>query len=225
MPLVYTGAPGCSFKPNSRKSSLEKHLRRRTWCLCKAVGWTTEKAVAGQVDGRCRLMEDADSLPPLQSSEPYVDASAVCRTEGKQCALFLSALATRAAVNVLAEELGCASANLVVHRSAGVMIHPRLLPVLQQWCAAARAARAGFVYVVTSDLLDAAKIGRWTGSLDALHGRYATYYGNVQLHHVSVDDCFLAEAELLYKFRGHHIRGELFAKQPLQEYIAALGQC
>lgn len=52
MPLVYTGAPGCSFKPTGRKSLLQQHLRRSTWCPCKDAGWTVELAVRGQTDGR-----------------------------------------------------------------------------------------------------------------------------------------------------------------------------
>ena len=35
----------------------------------------------------------------------------------------------------------------------------------------------GYTYCVTSDLLDSVKIGYWTGSIDGLKKRYATYYG------------------------------------------------
>lgn len=93
------------------------------------------------------------------------------------------------------------------------------------WCSHKRKrGLSGYIYVATSNILNAAKIGMWRGSIDNLKKRYTTPYGpTLQIHTAVVDDCVGAEALLHKQFQHRNLGGELFEKQFILEYIDALG--
>lgn len=62
MGLIYHGAQGCSFKPTGLRMALVRHLKRKSWCPCKDVGWTVEDGVRGQTDGRRTKVEHVQSV-------------------------------------------------------------------------------------------------------------------------------------------------------------------
>ncbi len=82
---------------------------------------------------------------------------------------------------------------------------------------------SGMLYVVTSPLLAAVKIGRWSGTLEALASRYRTTFGTqLELHTTPTSDCHAAEATLLEALSAHNISGELFEKSDIDHYITEM---
>ena len=78
---------------------------------------------------------------------------------------------------------------------------------------------SGLIYIVTSPLLLAVKIGQWGGSVEELHYRYRTMYGqNLQLAFTRVDDRFQAEREMHVTFRSKNISNELFERDGWVKY-------
>ena len=91
---------------------------------------------------------------------------------------------------------------------------------LQEMTAARPRISHGVVYVITSPLLAAVKIGRWSGSLEALASRYKTTMGpEVEMHVCKASNCHKAEQLLLQQFADQNISGELFSKDSMQDYI------
>ena len=79
--------------------------------------------------------------------------------------------------------------------------------------AEAKAQKEGFVYLATSPLLHAVKIGSWKGAAEGIRTRYMTPYG--PLVHVNaqwVADCRATERLLHTKFANKNVGGELFDK-------------
>lgn len=71
----------------------------------------------------------------------------------------------------------------------------------------------GMVYAVTSPLLNAVKIGCWSGSMHRLFSRYHTYFGkDIQLISCPVKDCRQAEKEMKDVFRHELLCNELYNK-------------
>ena len=69
--------------------------------------------------------------------------------------------------------------------------------------------KAHMVYAVTSPLLRAVKIGRWTGSVDELVRRYKTYYGSeLMLRKKYVVNSVEAERSLMLRFEDDRLTGE-----------------
>lgn len=83
--------------------------------------------------------------------------------------------------------------------------------------------RQGYVYAITSPLVNAVKIGRWTDTLDTLLKRYNTYFGKSSVYVTCwVKDCVAVEADLLFKFKKYRIDGELFEKDKMTEIWACI---
>jgi hypothetical protein len=73
--------------------------------------------------------------------------------------------------------------------------------------------RDGLVYVITSPVLDAVKIGMWKGSVKKLKERYSTYYGpRLTLKIIETDNCRRLETLAHSALREFKIESELFKK-------------
>jgi hypothetical protein len=80
--------------------------------------------------------------------------------------------------------------------------------------------KEGYVYCVTSDLLNAIKIGFWRGSICSLKKRYTTSYGkNLTLHYVYTKYPCVLEKECHKYFNKQKITNELFEKEHIKKYI------
>ena len=78
----------------------------------------------------------------------------------------------------------------------------------------------GMVYIVTSDVLDAVKIGHTKGSYEKLRRRYLTCYGqNMTIRSRRVADAARMEKVLHVRFEDHRKSGELFDKRYLEHYV------
>lgn len=78
---------------------------------------------------------------------------------------------------------------------------------------------SGLVYIVTSPLLLAVKIGQWGGTVEELQYRYRTMYGqNLQLTYKRVEDRIQAEREMHATFRLRNISNELFERDGWMYY-------
>ena len=80
--------------------------------------------------------------------------------------------------------------------------------------------KIGYVYIVSSNLLDAVKIGMWRSSIETLYSRYITCYGK----NIHIDYFLTSNArELEYKthkyFKDYQITNELFNKMYYNKYI------
>jgi hypothetical protein len=80
--------------------------------------------------------------------------------------------------------------------------------------------KEGYVYCVTSDLLNAIKIGFWRGTLAGLRQRYVTSYGkNLSLHYAYTMYPYTLEKECHKHFNKQKITNELFVKEYIKEYV------
>ena len=161
-------------------------------------------------------------------ADGYVNATLICQSTGKQWGHYADRNLARNFFKKLSSELGCKVDDIVQSKRGGnckgTWIHPQLLVHLQHWCSNKRKrSAAGYVYAVTSDVLNAVKIGMWRGSVHSLKARYITPYGpTVQIATAIVDNCLAAEATLHEQFQQYSLGGELFDKQHHQEYLNAL---
>ena len=147
-----------------------------------------------------------------------------CISTGRSAAGFLKCKATVETLTQLASELQRPQSELVCHNcglfsTSGTWVHPRLLS-----CAISYGSSlSGFLYLASSRILNAVKIGRWKGNLDKLRKRYSTPYGpTLQLHMVYVGDCHKAESAMHCKFCSSNLGGELFSKELMHRYVEAL---
>ena len=77
----------------------------------------------------------------------------------------------------------------------------------------------GYVYCVTSDIVDAVKIGFWTGKLDGIRKRYMTSYGkNMYIFTVRTMNPRKLECKCHKFFADKKISGELFEKDHIKKY-------
>jgi len=77
----------------------------------------------------------------------------------------------------------------------------------------------GYAYCVTSDLVNAVKIGFWTGTLETLRGRYVTLYGNsLTIFTVYTTNAYELEQQCHKKFARNRISNELFDKEYWNSY-------
>lgn len=84
---------------------------------------------------------------------------------------------------------------------------------------------SGLIYIVTSPLLLAVKIGHWGGTVEELQYRYRTMYGqHLQIIHARVDDRFQVEREMHAMFRSKNISNELFDRDGWEEYTRFLDE-
>ena len=78
----------------------------------------------------------------------------------------------------------------------------------------------GMIYLVTSPLVNAVKIGYWRGSIDGLKTRYGLSYGNnLEIHYKETNNVRKSEKQIHNYFREFNICNELFEKNNLQSYI------
>ena len=82
---------------------------------------------------------------------------------------------------------------------------------------------SGYVYLVTSPLLNGIKIGRWSGSLHGLRSRFVTSYGpGIAIQARYVANCTIIEKDMHAMFKGQCLGGELFCKAYADRYTEAL---
>ena len=80
--------------------------------------------------------------------------------------------------------------------------------------------KIGYVYLVTSNILDAVKIGMWRSNISSLYKRYITCYGS----DIKIDYCLTLDARKSEKlihnnFEQYNITNELFNKQYYNDYL------
>lgn len=81
----------------------------------------------------------------------------------------------------------------------------------------------GYVYLVTSDIVNFIKIGYWRSTIDSLKSRYITTYGNnVEIFYVDTKDASLLEKQCHTHFNNKRITNELFKKEFYDEYKSFL---
>lgn len=81
--------------------------------------------------------------------------------------------------------------------------------------------RCGYIYAVTSPLLNAVKLGRWGGSIQRLKYRYTGIYGDsISLYTSATPDSYAAEAQLHQRFAAYRLSNELFSKAMMASYVA-----
>jgi len=79
--------------------------------------------------------------------------------------------------------------------------------------------KEGYLYYITSDLLDCVKVGFWRSKLKILCSRYITTYGNIfELVCVKNDNCVEMEKEFSIFFSKYKIRNELYNKLYIDKY-------
>lgn len=78
----------------------------------------------------------------------------------------------------------------------------------------------GYVYCITSFLVQCIKIGFWSGSIESLKSRYMLPYGNnLLMHCIKTDNARELENKTHKQFAEYCISNELFEKEYLDEYI------
>lgn len=161
-------------------------------------------------------------------ADGYVNASKLCKASKKLWGNYFQNNRTHEFLEELAGTLDQPKGALIQSQKGGVSqgtwVHPTVLPDLQRWCSEKKKmSSAGYIYAVTSDVLNAVKIGMWRGSIDNLRARYLTPYGpSVEFSTAIVEDCVVAEASLHNQFKQHSLGGELFDKRHHETYKEAL---
>ncbi|AGF85692.1 hypothetical protein QJ854_gp090 [Moumouvirus goulette] len=83
----------------------------------------------------------------------------------------------------------------------------------------------GYVYIVTSPVINACKIGFWRSSLKSLRSRYITSYGNNLILHTFLTKNAYKLEQLCHKyFMEYNISNELFDKKYINKYIKFLNK-
>ena len=79
---------------------------------------------------------------------------------------------------------------------------------------------SGYIYFVTSDILNAVKIGMWRSNLSSLYNRYITVYGkNIKIEYFYSENIRLVEKHIHTNFKLYRITNELLNKDFLNDYI------
>ena len=77
----------------------------------------------------------------------------------------------------------------------------------------------GYIYIVTSELLNFVKIGMWRGNISSLYSRYITYYGNnINIDYYYVNNVRKIEYNIHKNFQEFRISNELFDKKYYNDY-------
>ena len=80
--------------------------------------------------------------------------------------------------------------------------------------------KIGYVYIVSSNLLNAVKIGMWRSSIEALYSRYITCYGkNIHIDYFLTSNARELESKTHKYFENHQITNELFDKIYYNKYL------
>ena len=78
----------------------------------------------------------------------------------------------------------------------------------------------GYVYIISSDILNFVKIGMWRSSIEGLYSRYITYYGkNIEVDYFLTKNAFFLEKQIHKNFKEYNITNELFEKVYYNEYV------
>jgi hypothetical protein len=78
----------------------------------------------------------------------------------------------------------------------------------------------GYVYIVSSDLLNAVKIGMWRSNIESLYSRYITCYGsNLHIDYFLTSNARELEYNTHTYFKKNRITNELFDKKYYSNYI------
>lgn len=162
----------------------------------------------------------------------YVNATLLCQRAGKEFKHWKSLKKTQSCLADTAEQLGLHKDQMLkcVRNSRNgtrhTWLHPSLHADLEHWCKFKKdEGKSGYVYTVTSPLLNAVKIGCWKGSVNDLRKRYVTPYGpDLKVKVVHVLNCFAIEAQVHSMFKQHCLGGELFDKTHQAAYDRTLSQ-
>jgi hypothetical protein len=77
----------------------------------------------------------------------------------------------------------------------------------------------GYIYIVTSELLNFVKIGMWRNNISSLYSRYITYYGNnINIDYFYVNNVRKIEHTIHKHFENYRISNELFDKIYYNDY-------
>jgi hypothetical protein len=77
----------------------------------------------------------------------------------------------------------------------------------------------GYVYCITSSMINYVKIGYWRGNITSLEQRYKTYYGNnLEVFYVYTENAFELEQKCHKYFDKYKLCNELFNKQYNNNY-------
>jgi hypothetical protein len=78
----------------------------------------------------------------------------------------------------------------------------------------------GYVYIVSSNLLNAVKIGMWRSNIESLYSRYITCYGNnIHIDYFLTNNVRELESKTHAYFKTYKITNELFDKNYCNKYI------
>ena len=78
----------------------------------------------------------------------------------------------------------------------------------------------GMVYIVSSNLLNAVKIGMWRSNIESLYSRYITCYGkNIHIDYFLTNNARKLESKTHEHFKKYQITNELFNKHYYSEYV------
>ena len=161
-----------------------------------------------------------------KNEDGMYNATRMCQSAGKFVNHFAENLDTKSFLNRLLSSTSLCMDRIWLYDAIQqkTWVHPKVAERLERWLEKPKkTGRDGMVYIITSNVLDAVKIGCCRGSMHNLYKRYKTCYGeDLQVRKKYVADCREAEVVLHEKFAHHCITGELFAKSHLQEYIKAL---
>ena len=79
---------------------------------------------------------------------------------------------------------------------------------------------SGYIYFVTSNLLNAVKIGMWRSNIASLYNRYITVYGkNIKIDYFYTENVRFIEKHIHTNFNTCRITNELFNKDFYDDYI------
>lgn len=180
------------------------------------------------------LIDEKGRTPKVEirQSDGYFNATLMCQSSSKTWSHYIENKRTGLYLNRLSAIIGFPRKDLIIQqrRDFGKIkqctwVHPRVMPHLHQWCQQKQIQRdgSGYVYLATSPLLNAVKIGCWTGSLANSKSRYTTPYGpHLEIERVLVSDCLAAESQMHDRFKVFNLGGELFEKAHAAEYSKSL---
>jgi len=168
-------------------------------------------------------------------NDTYVDISVHFQSKNKNMRHFLKSASWLAGVAYVSEFFKVPAAELIKEEYGHVCVHPMLMAgVLRQSTRAPQEKeklipvtrekeKEGFVYLVTSPLVDAIKIGSWRSCVKSLRNRYITPYGlKLVIRLGRTTNCAATEKKMHTKFASCRVSCELFRKEFYQEYITGL---
>ncbi len=83
----------------------------------------------------------------------------------------------------------------------------------------------GYVYCITSNIINCVKIGFWTSSIISLRARYTTYYGNnLNMFYVKTNNARKLESKCHKYFAKYRLENELFNINYMKEYVDFLNK-